>query len=388
MSSSFQQIKRASVACLALGSIALSGTAFAGGTSPGTAIDNTASVNYTVGGVAQTVIRSSPTGNSTPGTPGTATSFVVDRKVDLYLAEVNNAATTVIPGSTDQVTTFFIRNDGNDTQGVSLSAADFAGTVFGQPTGPDFQMTPASIRVFVESTAAASGATCNSPAQPGGMSFALGTDSATTIPTFAPDTCTWVYIVADTPSTATNTQRANVELTAIARVPTTLAALSADTGADRPDQIDVVFVDANATVVAQDQYQVTTASFTVRKQSSVIDDFVSASNYKAIPGALMQYEIELTNNGGAQADSGAITDSLPTQTSYEVNSFNGTSDVNIQVGATNTYCVAEAGGVDANVDGCWRSVAAGVTTLHVQAPALAPVPASGAVTVRFRVKIL
>ncbi|HET9863477.1 MAG TPA: hypothetical protein VFP37_08540 [Steroidobacteraceae bacterium] len=386
MSSSFQQIKRASVACLALGSIALSGTALAGGTAPGTAIDNTASVNYSVGGVAQTVIRSSPTGNSTPGTPGTATSFVVDRKVDLYLAEVNGAATSVIPGSPDQVTTFFIRNDGNDTQGVSLSAADFASAVFGE--NPDFQMTPASIRVFVESTAAASGATCNNPAQPGGMSFTLGTDSATSIPTLAPDTCTWVYIVANTPSTAGNAERANVELTAIAREPTTLTALSADTGADRPDEIDVVFVDEDATVVAQDQYLVATASFTVRKQSSVIDDFVSTSNYKAIPGALMQYEIELTNNGSAQADSVAITDSLPTQTAYEVNSFNGTSDVNIQVGATNTFCVAEAGGADANGDGCWRSLAAGVSTLHVQAPALAPVPASGAVTVRFRVKIL
>jgi uncharacterized repeat protein (TIGR01451 family) len=391
MFSSFKQIKRASAACVALGSLFVSGQALAVGVAPGTSVDNIASVNYSVGGVAQTVIRSAPgAGNSTPGAgAGSNTSFVVDRKIDLYMREVNAAATTpVAPGSTEQVTTFFVRNDGNDTQGVTLASAAYAAAVFGEAS--DFTMT--NIRAFVESTAAATGAACQSPtapAQPVGMQFTLGTDTALNIPTLAPDSCTWIYIVADTPVTAANAEYSNVQLTVTARVPTTLAALSEDdTIADRVGTIDVVFADPLAAVADQDQYLIATAAFTVTKASSVVDDFVSTSNYKAIPGAQMQYTITLVNNGGAAADTISIADALPITTSFRPLSYNGNaSDVNIQVGAVNTYCVAEAGGTDTNADGCFRTTAAGVTTLTVRNPAIPTIAAAGSVTVRFSVTI-
>jgi uncharacterized repeat protein (TIGR01451 family) len=391
MSPSIKQFKRASVACVALGSLFVSGQALAIGAAPGTAVDNIASVNYSVGGVAQTVIRSAPgTGNSTPGAgAGSNTSFVVDRKIDLYMREVNAAATTpVAPGSTNQVTTFFVRNDGNDTQGVTLASAAYAAAVFGQTSA--FTMT--NIRAFVESTAAATGAACQSPAapaQPVGMGFTLGTDSALNIPTLAPDSCTWIYIVADTPATATNAQHSNVQLTVTARVPTTLAALAEDNAiADRVNTIDVVFADPLAAVSDQDQYLIATAAFTVTKASSVVNDFVSTSNFKAIPGAQMQYAITLVNNGGAAADTISIADALPITTTFRPLSYNGNaSDVNIQVGAVNTYCVAEAGGTDTNADGCFRTTAAGVTTLTVRNPAIPTIAAAGSVTVRFSVTI-
>jgi len=386
MFSPFKQFKRTSVACVAMGSMFIAGQALALGTAPGQQVDNIASVNYSVGGVAQTVIRSAPgAGNSTPGAGGGSnTSFVVDRKVDLYLAEVSAGPTTpVIPGSINQVTTFFLRNDGNDTQGVQFTAAYFAAAVFGAGQTSDFTM--GNIRYFVESTAAT--ATCTVPTQPGGMQFTLGTDSATTIPTLAPDTCTWIYIVADTPTTPLNTDVSNVELTATARAPTTLAALTADTGADRAMVIDVVFADPLATVAAQDQYLIATAAFTVTKSSTVIDDFVSASNFKPIPGARVEYMITLANNGSAAADTISIADALPTQTAFYVNAYNGNADVRVTVGATNTYCVAEPGGADSNGDGCFRTTAAGVTTLTVRNPAIASVPAAGSVVVRFRVTI-
>src|SRR5687768_4536271 len=162
MSSSFKQFKRASVACVALGSLVVSGQALAVGVAPGVAVDNIASVNYSVGGVAQTVIRSAPgAGNSAPGAGGGSnTSFVVDRKIDLYMREVNAGPTiNVAPGSTSQVTTFFVRNDGNDTQGVTLASAAYAAAVFGQAS--EFPLS--NIGAFVESTAAATGAACQSP---------------------------------------------------------------------------------------------------------------------------------------------------------------------------------------------------------------------------------
>jgi uncharacterized repeat protein (TIGR01451 family) len=383
---SFKPIKRASIACVALGSIAISGNALAGGTAPGQAVDNIASVNYSVGGVAQTVIRSSPTGNSTPGAGGGAnTSFVVDHKVDLYVQEVSGSATTgVAPGATNQATMFFIRNDGNDAQGVTFTAANFAAAVFGN--SPDFAMT--GWTAYVESTAPQTGAACSSATPPGGMQFDLGTDSALNISSLAVDACTWVYIVADAPVTAQNNEYSNVELTATARVPATLAALTEDTGADRPDQVDVVFADALATVAAQDQYQIATASFTVTKASTVVDDGISTSNPKAIPGATMEYRITLANNGSATADTVSITDALPTLTTYVDDAYNGGGDnVRITVGASDTFCNAEAGGADTNADGCYRTVSAGVTTLRVESPAVPAVPAAGAVEVRFQVTI-
>jgi uncharacterized repeat protein (TIGR01451 family) len=392
MFSSFKQFKRASVACVALGSLFVSGQALAIGAAPGTPVDNIASVNYSVGGVAQTVIRSAPgAGNSTPGAGGGSnTSFVVDRKIDLYMREVNNGPTiNVAPGSVNQVTTFFVRNDGNDTQGVVLASAAYAAAVFGQAS--NFTMT--NIRAFVESTAAATGAACQSPtapAQPVGMQFTLGTDSALNIPTLAPDTCTWIYIVADTPATATNNQYSNVQLTVTARAPTTLAVLTDNSGnADVAGSIDVVFADPLASVSDRDQYQIATAAFTVTKASSVVDDFVSTSNYKAIPGAQIQYAITLVNNGGAAADTISIADALPITTTFRPLSYNGNaSDVHIQVGAANTYCIAEAGGTDTNADGCFRTTAAGVTTLTVRNPAIPSIAAAGSVIVRFSVTIL
>ena len=226
------------------------------------------------------------------------------------------------------------------------------------------------------------------PAQPSGMQFTLGTDTATTIPTLAADSCTWIYVVADTPVSATNSTWGNVELTAIARVPTTLAALTANTGADNIAAIDVVFADPAATVTDRDQYAIVTAAFTVIKAHSVIDDFVSTSNYKPIPGARVEYVLTLTNNGGAAADTVSIADALPIQTAFFPAAYNaGASDVSVTVGATTTFCVAEAGGTDSNSDGCFRTTASGVTTLTVRNPVIASVPAAGSVVVRFRVTI-
>ena len=94
------------------------------------------------------------------------------------------------------------------------------------------------------------------------------------------------------------------------------------------------------------------------------------------------------NNGGAAADTISIADALPITTAFRPLSYNGNaSDVNIQVGAVNTYCIAEAGGTDSNADGCFRTTAAGVTTLTVRNPAIPTIAAAGSVIVRFSVTI-
>ena len=59
------------------------------GTASGTSVDNRATVQYAVGASTQPVIESSPGGNTTPGAGnGQDTSFLVDNRVDLTVAEL------------------------------------------------------------------------------------------------------------------------------------------------------------------------------------------------------------------------------------------------------------------------------------------------------------
>jgi uncharacterized repeat protein (TIGR01451 family) len=379
MKSSLSRYKRVALACVAFGAISVSQQALAAGTAANTDILNRATVNFQVGGVAQSPVESSPTGNSTAGVgAGSDTTFKVDNKIDLTVTEVGGAATNVGAGAANVVTTFKVTNTGNNPQGYNLSAANVGGTLFTRADA--FDMT--NLRTFV-STAACSGVS-PTPA------YASATDTAVNVTTLAADACAYVFIVADTPVTATNGQASNVRLTALTRVATTLAAVTQTAGADTATVVDVVFADTgrDAQETADDQYFVQTAALSVGKTSTVISDpFNNVTNPKSIPGAVMEYGITLTNTGAVSATVVTITDPVPINTTFANATYNaGASNVSITVGATTTFCQAEAGGTDSNSDGCFRT-AGGVLT--VGAPALATVATGGgnAVTVRFRVTI-
>ncbi len=102
----------------------LAHNAMAAGVASGTSIDNLATLNYSVGGVAQPAIGSSAVGNSVGA--GTPTTFVVDKKVNLTVVDANATFTSVTPGSTAQVTTFTVTNLGNDPQDYSLVTTNLA----------------------------------------------------------------------------------------------------------------------------------------------------------------------------------------------------------------------------------------------------------------------
>src|SRR4051794_696442 len=77
----------------------LAGAAHATGTTAGTPINNSATLNYSVGGTAQTQICSSLTGNSTATC--SPTTFVVDTKVDVLVTTSDGSpGVSTVPGST------------------------------------------------------------------------------------------------------------------------------------------------------------------------------------------------------------------------------------------------------------------------------------------------
>ncbi len=282
------------------------GQAWAAGTVAGTPISNSASVSFSVGGVAQP-----PVNTAAPAT------FVVDRRINLTVAEVGGTATQTAPGATDQITTFTVTNSTNATMDFRLVAAQATNgstTAFGDTDNFD----ASNLRIYVDD---------------GDGVFDAG-DTATFIDELAPDATIRVFVVADMPAGQADGSTAGVTLSAISADAGTAGTLGADStqtaGADTPGSVDTVFGDAagdtdgarDGRFSDSDEYDIAAATVSLLKNSRVISDpFNATSNPKAIPGAVIEYCIQIENSGAAAATNLAISDSLPANTSYVAGSL-------------------------------------------------------------------
>lgn len=334
-----QRFRRAALAASTVGIALFGQSALAAGadTNAGTSIGNRATVSYAVGGVAQTPIQSSPTGNSTA--TGADTTFLVDRRLNFTVAEVGAAATIVSPGQVNQVTRFTITNTTNGAVGFALTPANISTAVFGNADAFDMD----NVRVFVDD---------------GSGTYEAANDTATNVASLAEDASVTVFIVADVPLTAANAQAANVRLTAQATLENTTTVLTQNAGADNAAAVDTVFNDAgnDNSEFADDGYLVSSAALSVAKTLTMISDPVTgvSANAKPIPGAVVEYSVAITNTGGASATGVSFTDDLNTNLALAQGTYNaGASNVSIAVtGSPVAFCTAEAGGTDTNGDGC------------------------------------
>ena len=273
-------IKRVGLAAMLL-SLGAMQSALAAGTAANTDITNSATVNFTVGGVAQTAVNSN------------TSTFKVDRKVDLTVT--NGAATTTNPGIANSAVIYTVTNTGNGTDSFTLTPTNQA--------GDNFDVT--NLRVYRDD-----GGT------PGVFD---GTDTlvAGSI-SFTADQSITFFIVSDIPLSAADGQNAVVRLTA-----TTTSTQTA--GADNPNAVDVVFADAGNDGVefANNQYNIQAATLAVVKTASIISDPVNGTgaNRKAIPGAVIEYTIVVTNNGAVNAAAVTVSDPIPANSTYVANSM-------------------------------------------------------------------
>ena len=376
MISVIRQSKTVLGVAVLLSSLAYMQAASAVGTDAGVTVSNRATVNYTVGTVAQTPIESSPTGNSTPGVgAGGNTTFVVDNRINLNVTELSGNATVVSPGQPNVVTAFTVTNTGNATQGYQLSSSNLVGgVVFGNTDNT----IVANLRVFVDNPGA------------GGTAgvYDAAFDSAVNVNTLAEDGSVVVFIVSDVPVAATNGQFSNVRLQARAAVAgTNGATLVTETAGADTAGVDIVFGDAgrDALQTADDQYSVQSAALNITKTSTLVSDpFNGTTNPKAIPGAVVEYVVSIANTGTVSAGSIQLSDALDASLAFTTGQYNGgLADVQIQVGAAPaTFCVAESG-ADSNGDGCNRTG----QTLNVNPTASITVLAAQTATVRFRATI-
>ena len=287
-----RHVKHASLALIALSSVGVLQGAYANGTPSGTTINNQATVDYSVGGVAQTQITSA------------TASFVVDTRIDFTVSEVSGNATPTHPGQTNVVATFRVSNTGNSTQGYLLTVVNEAGTTLF--THAD-NLEVNNLRTFVDSN--------------GNGTYDAGTDTATNINSLITDAdgeSVTVFVLADVPGAATNNQYANVRLTARATPVGSTTPLAQTAGADTAG-VDVVWADAGRdnSESAADQYAISVA-LTISKNVALISDpFNNTTNPKAIPGAVMEYTILVTNSSTTQDATGvSVSDNIPANTTF------------------------------------------------------------------------
>jgi len=280
------------------------GTAAAAGTDAGTVISNTATVDYSVNAVAQPTVTS------------TAVDFVVDRLVDLTVTSVPVTYVAMTP-NTDGAFLFTLTNTSNADLGFNLSAANNATDPFG---GVD-NFDPSALTTVVDAGV-------------------IGTyeplvDTATTVDVLAEDGSVGIWVVATIPGGQGNGDIAAVTLTATARETTANggAALVEEPNPEDPATMETVFGDgagdtdaANAADFSDSgAYQVESADVTIAKTETLISDPVNgaAPNARHIPGAIVEYEITVTNDAGSalSATTLTISDVLPGDVLFEPDTY-------------------------------------------------------------------
>lgn len=339
----------------------------AAGTAANTTIGNRATVNYSVGGIAQPAIGSSSTGNTAGA--GSDTTFLVDNKIDLSLLETNIAPANTSPGLTtsgtaNAVAVYKLTNTGNFAQGYTFGVTQpVGGSLFTHTDTFDMSNTRAVV----------SGAACVLASTTTPL-YNSGTDTALNVLTLNADSCVYVIVLGDTPNALANGAAAIVRLTATTVAATTLAAITETATADTAG-VDIVFADSavgahvaqvarDAKAFDDDEYFVVAPALTVTKTSAVISDpFNLLVNPKAIPGATMEYTVTATNAaGGATATAVTLADVIPANTAFVPGSI-----------TLNAVAVSDAVGYNA-----------GTTTVSVTVASLL---VSTTATLKFRVTI-
>jgi uncharacterized repeat protein (TIGR01451 family) len=271
---------------------------YGAGTASGTDVLNTATLNYSVGGVAKEKTAS--------------TTFKVDDKVAFTVTPLDTSAVSARSGATNVVLTYKVRNDGNAVHDFALSdSATSADAFSGAELVSDSGYDVSNVRVVVDSN--------------GNGIYDDGVDTATFIDELASDAEATVFIVADIPDDAPDAAVAVYDLEAQvavggeAGVPGTVITSDSSNEVDQVTTVQIVFADGDGTTDgakdgkygAADAYKITTAKVTIIKNSIVLEDPVNGTtNPKRIPGAVIRYCFIVENAGSSPASDAIVTDNM------------------------------------------------------------------------------
>lgn len=351
MNYTFKTLVKTLLSATALTAIS-TGMAFADGTSAGTSVANTFSLDYQVGGEIQPTIETCD-GDAGCGGTDDSTRFTVDRKIDLTVA-VETTPEEVFPGEDDALLIFTVTNTGNDNQAYRVN--------FTNDGSDDFDPDAATYYVFPAESDGSCDTATNLVA---GNAYTSGDLTGDVIP----DATICLVAESDIPLTTDNNTDGidgdSANLTLVAQTwsplsyindtaPGTSIEEAADTGtnnmlgtaenvlldSDGPDGNDNEF-DGDHSVIGS--YLMVSADLDAAKSVAVIStDGTGCGTTPAtptanietqypIPGACVEYVIAVTNMGSTAATDINISDTLPAEVTYASSNLSGFSAGSVDV---------------------------------------------------------
>jgi len=303
---------------------------FGAGTQAGTDINNTATLSYSAGGVAQ------PTKDSN------VDSFKVDKKVDMVLVTSDTNQTEVTPGQEDRIINYEFRNEGNENQYFKFTVANLD-----NDKEADYNSDKDNNQVNnLEIKCTYKDADGNTQIADWATEFTIQVKQDTNA------TCQVRADIKDA-KTPSNTDGAedqdimNVELLATAVTDSSGNTAETESANDTQDQVDVVLADGvsdgtlgssdsgkgdtakDAKEAARSGYRVVTPVVDVTKTSCVISDPVNdTTNPKRIPGAIIRYMFDIHNTGTGNMSDANITDTISNNLSVDINNIHTKKDEN------------------------------------------------------------
>jgi uncharacterized repeat protein (TIGR01451 family) len=360
--------------------VAMSSTpALAVGTTAGDTITNNVSVSFEVGGEEQDDVTASDT-------------FTVDRIIDVDVTFTGATPVNVSPGQTQAGLAFDVTNLSNDIVDLDLS------TVLTDGTAANIS----NFEVYLDSDGNGSLSAAEIAAGPITFLDEVAADDGLGTETIS------VVVVADIDNNAVNDDTFDVVLIADAHE-AGAAGLGAeifglaDTDANTAGE-DTVLADGTSTAEevanagddsALGQFEVAGALVSVVKSSRIISDPVNGTtNPKAIPGAVIEYCIAVSNAAdAATATAVNVSDDLPADVTFTETDFgifvDGTAviDDNGTAGDNTDDIAVCAGGTDEEGGDASYNAGAGTGGLNEITGLLSDLPASTTRSLYFRVTI-
>lgn len=304
-------MKRTSQLLGAVSAVALvamtSTPALAVGTTAGDPITNNVTVSYEVGGVEQPDVTDSDT-------------FTVDRRIDVNVNFTGATPVSVSPGETQAGLAFDITNDSNAVVDLDLDAILTAGT------GANIS----NVEIYLDADGDGSLDAAEIAAGPITFLDEVAADPGDDSEVIS------VVVVADIDLAAVNGDTFDIALVADAHEAGGVGTLGADitdTSGANTAGVDTVLADGNGgtgeevdndgAFSDEGQFQVAGAQISVIKSSRIISDPVNGTtDPKAIPGAVIEYCIAVSNgSGAATATAVNVADDLPADVTFTENDF-------------------------------------------------------------------
>ena len=267
----FRSLQSAAFAGVLLSS---SGSALAAGTAVGTTIQNTATVDFTLGGTPLTVSSNT-------------TTIVVAERLDIVVT-LQSGQVLVSANDVNQALLFTVTNTGNGTEVILLSMDSVI-------AGDQFDPTPAVPEIYFDTDG-------SGDLSPGDVAYNPGVND----PNLVADASVDILIVNDIPGAVVNGDIGRSELTAAAAtgtgVPGTVYAGQGDGGTD-------AVVGATGAEAAQvGEYLVSDILINVVKAQLVSDPF---GGTEPIPGATISYTITVDVASVGVATASVLRDPIP-----------------------------------------------------------------------------